>query len=304
MKTRKKSIFGLTTVILTVSILMLGCTQNEKSKTKYISLDDWVGSYQFYEFCQPNISMMFNINIFQLKDDYIAYLSIDGFQASTKIIAKVVGNQEKIYLIYELRFTNSDKVSFEKGDILLSFSKQNDEMLTHWGVVEPALIENKVSGKVYLVKYGLNNNIGCSEALKPKESLGLELAHIPNLGEKADRFYVEQIVGNYERLLIHAINDNDFSLIKNLFIPDSNTYKSQEQFVAEQYSMGIKHNFSRIYLEGIEQVENKNTYIVHATVYFETIIPDKTSTSKEVKRIYTVIDNGEIRKIINIQTLN
>jgi len=109
----------------------------------------------------------------------------------------------------------------------------------------------------YLVKCGLNNNIGCSEALKPKESLGLELAHIPNSGEKADKFYVEQIVGNYERLLIHAINDNDFSLIKNLFIPDSNTYKSQKQFVAEQYSMDIKHKFSRIYLEGIEQVENE-----------------------------------------------
>lgn len=135
----------------------------------------------------------------------------------------------------------------------------------------------------------------------PEASPKTETTSIPNVGVKADNFYIEEIVSSYERLLVHAINDNDFSLIKNLLMPESNIYKSQEQFVSEQFNKGIKYKFIDIYPEEIKQGSKKNEYKAYVISNIEISEPNKGKETKEFKRIYTVLDDGKIRKITDIQ---
>jgi len=128
-----------------------------------------------------------------------------------------------------------------------------------------------------------------------------ETSTIPDESAKADNFYIEEIVSSYERLLVHAINDNDFSLIKNLLMPESDIYKSQENFVTEQYKKGIKYKLIEVYPEEIKQSSKKDEYKVYVTVNIEISEFGKEKETKEFKRIYTVIDDGKIRKITDIE---
>ncbi|MFH1860526.1 MAG: hypothetical protein ABH870_05890 [bacterium] len=130
-----------------------------------------------------------------------------------------------------------------------------------------------------------------------------EPSPIPMAGVKADGFYIEEIVTSYERLLTYAINDNEFSLIKDLLMPESDICQSQEKFVAEQVSKGIKYERPDVCTE-IKKGSKKNEYKVYVTGNVEISEPNKAKEIKEIKCIYTVIDDGNIRKITDIHEEN
>lgn len=140
-----------------------------------------------------------------------------------------------------------------------------------------------------------------NSASKPEVSLTNESTPIPNEGAKADNFYIEEIVSSYEQLLAYAVNDNDFALIKNLLMSESNIYQSQEKFVTEQFDKGIKYTLIDIYPEEIKQGSKKYEYKAYITANIEISGLNKGKETKEFKRIYTVIDDGKIRKITDIQ---
>jgi len=48
---------------------------------------------------------------------------------------------------------------YETGDVLLTLSRENEQILTYWGKLEPVIIENQESGKVYFTKVDINYGI-------------------------------------------------------------------------------------------------------------------------------------------------
>ena len=44
-------------------------------------------------------------------------------------------------------------------------------------------------------------------------------------------FYIEELIANYEKLLIQAINENEFSLVECILIKGSKLYISQKNWL-------------------------------------------------------------------------
>ena len=134
--------------------LFLGCSDKSLSQSQLnnVNLNEWVGDYEFYEFCPPNINMQYNINIYKENEAYFVKINIDGFQTNVRLQAKVSGDEKSIKLLHDKHLPDNQFKPYNKGDILLSFEKRNSKIYTNWGKLEPILPENKASGKVYFTK--------------------------------------------------------------------------------------------------------------------------------------------------------
>lgn len=73
---------------------------------------------------------------------------------------------------------------------------------------------------------------------------------------KADSFYVEALLSGYERMIIQAINENDFSQVEKYLIKDSELYKSQKKLVADLYSRDIKEKLINYSIEDIKNISD------------------------------------------------
>ena len=114
--------------------------------------DSWVGNYSFSEYALPNINMFYGIGVFKEQSNYFVNIYIDGFQTITRIKAKVVGDKDKIDLVFDSYLPDNRFETFHTGDILVSFKRADSAILTDWGVLQPILKENQAPGKVYFTK--------------------------------------------------------------------------------------------------------------------------------------------------------
>ncbi len=73
---------------------------------------------------------------------------------------------------------------------------------------------------------------------------------------KADSFYVEALLSGYERMIIEAITDNDFSRVEKYLVKDSELYKAQKKLIADLYNRNIKEKLVNY---SIEDIKNINT---------------------------------------------
>lgn len=138
-------------VSIAMVFLLVGCS-DERETQDSVQLNEWLGNYEFDEFYPPNISMEYKINIYKNDEGYFASINIDGFQTTKRIKADILGNSESIDMIFESYLSESTGDRLEKGEILLSFKKEDSEIHTYWGVIQPILPENMDSGKVYFAK--------------------------------------------------------------------------------------------------------------------------------------------------------
>lgn len=107
---------------------------------------------------------------------------------------------------------------------------------------------------------------------------------------KADNFYIEEVVRNYETLLVEAINNNDFSLIENLLIPNSNLYHSQKKLISDLYKKNIKEKLIDFNIESIEDTGKDGVFKVYVSESIGIKYPDKQDfETKKYNWIYTVI---------------
>ncbi len=127
---------------------------------------------------------------------------------------------------------------------------------------------------------------------------------MPIEGTKADSFYIEETIEFYVENLASAINDNDFSQINDHLMPGSKIYQSQEKFVAEQFSKGIKYKLRDFNIEEIEPSSKKGEYKAYVTEHIEISELNKAKETKKIKHIYTVINDDKIRAITDIQEWN
>jgi hypothetical protein len=114
------------------------------------SLESWIGDYTFSESATPNINMYYQISVYKNNNNYYAAINIDGFQTMARLLATVSGDNNSIKLIFNKYLPDNFLGSYNKGDILLSFQKNNSKLYTIWGEIQPILLSNNKSGGIYL----------------------------------------------------------------------------------------------------------------------------------------------------------
>ena len=118
------------------------------------NIDVWIGEYEYYEFLYPDINYKVEINISKKEDEYVADICINGFQVWEEIEAKVVGNENEIYFLYQNSKLNNPNVLYVEGEVLFKFYFQDGYMLTDWEAIKPHIIENQSSGNIRFIKNG------------------------------------------------------------------------------------------------------------------------------------------------------
>lgn len=121
---------------------------------------------------------------------------------------------------------------------------------------------------------------------------------------KADEFYIEEIVRNYETLLVEAINTNDFSLIENLLIPGSNLYNAQKKLVSDLYKKNIKEKLIDVDIVEITAGEKEDIYRVFVTETIAIKYPGNDFVERKFNWIYTVIYEGDKLGLSDIEKWN
>lgn len=113
------------------------------------SLESWVGNYSFSEYAPPNQNMFYSISIFKENNKYLANISVDGFQTMKRIQAEVAGDEDSIELIFLKYLPDNIMERYQKGDVLLSFKREDSIIYTYWNKMGPMLLDNKSPGAYF-----------------------------------------------------------------------------------------------------------------------------------------------------------
>jgi hypothetical protein len=109
--------------------------------------DPWIGDYSFSE---QNVSYRFTIN--KSYGNYRATFYIDRYNIEQQFKTIIVGDENSIDIIFNFYSSETTINPYEKGDVLLTLKKENDEIITYWGKMQPMLSSNCESGSVYFIK--------------------------------------------------------------------------------------------------------------------------------------------------------
>ena len=140
----------LTTFILVAAacLVLSSCAPNPELPDDY--LKSWAGEYSFFEFQHGEIGsphmLDYLIDINKYSGSYYATVTIDGWQTMIRARAIVQGDSESIELIFDSFFPDNMHERFSEGDILLTFTRQGDEIITAWGRLQPMIIDNEKTG--------------------------------------------------------------------------------------------------------------------------------------------------------------
>ena len=104
---------------------------------------NWEGTYEFYEFAEPDENRGYIVKIYKKDSNLYANIDIEGFMTLLKMQANITEEGNKI---------NITQAVYKKGDILFSFEKEENVIKTYWNKLEPMLIKKKKNGKVYFTK--------------------------------------------------------------------------------------------------------------------------------------------------------
>ena len=111
---------------------------------------EWYGDYYFEEFAPPDQNMVYNISITNDESN----VEIDGFQTMARKKAWVVGNANYIEIVFD-GYGDDDMFKSDYyivGQLLLTFTRKGDEIITTWGRLEPILPENNAPGLYFKKK--------------------------------------------------------------------------------------------------------------------------------------------------------
>lgn len=130
-------------------------TPDDDSK-RQDDLQSWAGAYGFSEYAPPDLYMWYRITIYNENGEYYADLFIDGHMANKRMKANVIGDSEDIDLVLDTYLPNNDFESIEEGEVLLRLKRENSEIHTYWGGIQPMIPGNSESGKIYFETEPLN----------------------------------------------------------------------------------------------------------------------------------------------------
>jgi len=127
----------------------LTATNMQNTSEKGNSLESWVGNYSFSEYAPPNQNMFYSISIFEENNKYLANISVNGFQTMERIQAEVTGDEDSIELIFSKYLPDNMMELYQKGDVLLSFKREDSIIYTYWNKMGPMLLDNKSPGPYF-----------------------------------------------------------------------------------------------------------------------------------------------------------
>jgi hypothetical protein len=294
----------LTVALLVLLVLLNGCvdkvtsslhssapvaTTDALNQTKD-NLDQWLGEYSYYEFYPPNQSMIYDLSIHETDGIYFADFSIDGFQTMSRFQATVTGDDNTVDFIFDNYLAENLFTPYEKGDKLLTFKKNNGEILTYWEKVQPMLPEHE-SGKVYFLNadapYSAEKDyiiIGSHLMYQTTDVLfgGIRLGDAVNaLGEPDKKTDMDSFVRYYfkQGIEIDAGYDDAQALIYDIYVDSACPLKIQRD-------IGIgstRDELNKAYAEEINPKLSKDNVIV---------------AGSDVIGITFVLDNDRVTEIV------
>lgn len=106
---------------------------------------------------------------------------------------------------------------------------------------------------------------------------------------QAGTIKIRELIANYEKSLVEAINTGDFFIVEPYLAQGSNLYKSQQKLVSNLYGKQTKEKLVTFNIQAIDLV-GKDTYKVSVVekIGIRTV-KQKVYTTKEFRWTYTVI---------------
>lgn len=121
-------------------------------------------------------------------------------------------------------------------------------------------------------------------------------------GAKADDFYFEELMNSYENLLIDAINNDRFSSIACLLVPESKLYNAQKKLVSDLFRKGIKEKLISYSIEDIRPTNDEGVFKIYVYEKVGIRYPDTNHfVTKQFYWIYTVIVNDNLYRLSDIE---
>ncbi len=111
---------------------------------------------------------------------------------------------------------------------------------------------------------------------------------------KADNYAIELLIDSYQKSLVHAVNNNNFILLGNLLLPDSNFYYVQKEFVEGQYQQGITMEIKDYDILDIVEGESEGVYRVYVVETISKKSIGSAPVEEELRCIFTVVNNDEV----------
>jgi len=141
--------------------MLVGCSTSSEQENyhEYVDLSSWVGVYEFFDSTYPyqtigSVQMLWqSITIFNENGYYFADFSRIGWQTWQRFTTKVVGNSDEVnFLFYHLLVLDSERPQFTQWGswyedvVMITFRRDNSDIITEWGAIGPILIANRVPG--------------------------------------------------------------------------------------------------------------------------------------------------------------
>lgn len=137
----------------------------DTSKNNNQFLDSWVGDYIFTEYINSkDYTKFYEVFISKENNNYSAKIKIDdvGVGVYSYIQAKINGDINHIDFTFSNYLpdeTNTNK-PYNLGDNLLSFTKTDPGIRTHWGKIVPTNDINKVDGTYFKIRKNSEGYLG------------------------------------------------------------------------------------------------------------------------------------------------
>ena len=109
-----------------------------------------------------------------------------------------------------------------------------------------------------------------------------------NSGARPSDFYIEELISNFEELVIDANNNGDFSIVSSMITQDSSFYKKEKETIESSYRNNVKYNLLDYNIEQIKAIDNK-TYKAYVVENIEVKEGNESNfQAKQFKHIYTI----------------
>jgi hypothetical protein len=133
-------------VLLLCAILFAFYANSENAAPRENPGDAWIGHYEFVEFIAPTEEEAeygyawlweYLIDIRKEDDKCTADIVINGYQTMNRYKTRVVGDENEIFFVFEEYLPDNVFEMFERGDLLLRFVKNGEEIHTVWYGMQP-----------------------------------------------------------------------------------------------------------------------------------------------------------------------
>lgn len=135
---------------------------------------------------------------------------------------------------------------------------------------------------------------------KTKTSSQININQQSSNKPKTEYDQIEELMNKYEKGLIEAINNNNFSLVELYLTEGSPLYKSQKNLVKNLYTKGIKEEYVTHDL-GYVYFISKNIFKVEVVETIKIKNPQKCEEKKDFQWIYTITNADKTMKLSQIE---